>query len=102
MRVAAVIARSASVVCSFGMKATTIKLDGAILRELKEFKEKDQNLTSLVRDLLKAQIHRRKMARAAEEYLAFMSENAAESQELEMWASAPLESDKAVRRKKKA
>lgn len=84
------------------MKATTIKLDGAILRELKEFKEPDQNLTSLVRELLKAQIHRRKMARAAEEYMAFMSENADESQELEIWASAPLDDDKSVRRKKKA
>ena len=84
------------------MKATTVKLDGAILRELKEFKEPDQNLTSLVRDLLKAQIHRRKMARAAEEYIAFMSENPAELQELDTWATTPLDNDKSVRRRKKA
>jgi Arc/MetJ family transcription regulator len=90
------------VVYSSSMKATTIKLDGAILQELKAFKEPDQNLTSLVRDLLRAQIHRRKMARAAEEYVAFMSENADESQELDSWASAPLDSDISVRRKKKA
>jgi hypothetical protein len=42
------------------------------------------------------------MARAAEEYMAFMSENADESQELDIWASVPLESDVSVRRKKKA
>jgi hypothetical protein len=88
-------------VCSCGMKATTIKLDGAILQELKEFKEPDQNLTSLVRELLKAQMHRRKMARAAEAYMVFLSENGDESQELEVWASAPLDNDKTVRRKKK-
>jgi len=83
------------------MKATTIKLDGAILQELKEFKEPHQNLTSLVRELLKAQMHRRKMARAAETYMAFLAQNAAESQELEVWASVPLDNDKTVRRKKK-
>ena len=84
------------------MKATTIKLDGAILRELKEFKAPNQNLTSLVRDLLRAQIHRRKMARAADEYMAFMSQNADESHELDAWASVPLDRDIPVRRKKKA
>ena len=87
---------------SRGMKATTIKLDGSILRELKDFKRPDQNLTSLVRDLLKAQIHRSKMARAAEKYTAFLSENAEESLELEAWASAPLDRDPTPRRTKRA
>ena len=40
---------------SFGsMKATTIKLDGVMLEELKAFKRRGQNLTALVRELLKA------------------------------------------------
>ena len=83
------------------MKATTIKLDGFILQELKELKQPDQNLTSLVRDLLKAQIHRQKMARAAEEYSAFLSENAGESLELNAWASTPLDQDPTVRGKRR-
>ena len=83
------------------MKATTIKLDGFILQELKELKKPDQNLTSLVRDLLKAQIHKQKMARAAEEYAAFLSKNAGESLELNAWASAPLDHDPTGRGKRR-
>jgi len=83
------------------MKATTIKLDGFILQELKELKQPDQNLTSLVRDLLKAQIHRQKMARAAEEYAAFLGENGGESLELTAWASAPLDQDPTGRGKRR-
>jgi len=84
------------------MKATTIKLDGSILEELMAFKRPDQNLTALVRELLKAQIHRSKMARAAEEYAAFLRENPEEATELEAWASAPLDRERSIRRKKKA
>jgi hypothetical protein len=84
------------------MRATTIKLEGSILEELEEFKRPDQNLTSLVREMLKAQIHRRKMAQAAEEYTAFLNASAGEALELEVWATAPLEKEPAVRRKKRA
>jgi hypothetical protein len=84
------------------MKATTIKLDGSILEELLAFKRPDQNLTALVRDMLKAQIHKSKMARAAEEYTAFLRENTEESMELDAWASAPLDREPPVRRKKRA
>ena len=48
-------------VYSSSMKATTIKLDGVILEELKAFKRPDQNLTTLVRELLKAQIEANKV-----------------------------------------
>jgi hypothetical protein len=83
------------------MKATTIKLEGAILEELEELKRSDQNLTSLVRDLLRAQIHRHKMAKAAAEYVAFLNENSGERLELDVWAAAPIDKDPAPRRKKK-
>jgi hypothetical protein len=69
-------------VYSSGMRATTVKLDGAILKELRAFKRPDQNLSALVRELLRAQIHRSKMARAAEEYAVFLRENRGESMEL--------------------
>ena len=84
------------------MKATTIKLDGAILEELERLKQPQQNLTAFVRDLLKAQIHRRKMAQAAEEYAEFLRKNADESSELDAWATAPLDKEPDRRRKKKA
>jgi len=88
-------------VYSDGMKATTIKLDGAILAELRALRRPDQNLTALVRDLLKAQIHRSKMARSAEEYTAFLRENPEESGELDAWASAPLDREPSVRSRKR-
>jgi hypothetical protein len=84
------------------MKATTIKLEGPILEELEKLKRPDQNLTSLVRECLKAEIHKRKMALAAEEYAAFLRQNAGESLEMDVWASSPLDKDRAVRRRKKA
>ena len=84
------------------MKATTIKLEGTVLRELEELKQPDQNLTSLVRDLLKAQIHRRKMLRAAEDYASFLNENGGESLELDVWEAAPLDKEPSVRRKRRA
>jgi hypothetical protein len=88
-------------VYSNGMKATTVKLDGAILGELKALKRPDQNLTALVRELLKAQIHRSKMAQAAEEYTSFLRENPAESAELDAWASATLDREAPVRPRKR-
>ncbi len=91
-----------TMVYSAGMKATTIKLDGLILEELMAVKRPDQNLTALVRELLRAQIHKSKMARAAEEYTAFLNENPEESRELEAWASVPLDREPPVRRKKRA
>ena len=74
-------------VYSNGMKATTIKLEGSMLKALREFKRPGQTLTSLVCELLNAQIHRQKMARAAEEYTVFLRQNPEESLELDVWAS---------------
>ena len=88
-------------VYSDGMKATTIKLDGAILGELKALRRPDQNLTALVREMLKAQIHKSKMARAAEEYTAFLRENTGESMDLDAWACAPLDREPSVRTRKR-
>jgi len=84
------------------MKATTIKLDGWILEELKSFKRPDQNLTALVRQLLKEQIHRAKMAQAAEEYTAFLRENPGEAAEMDAWSRVPLERNPPARRKSKS
>jgi hypothetical protein len=73
------------------MKATTIKLDGALLWDLNALRRPDQNLTALVRELLKAQINRSSMLRAAEAYTSFLRKNPAELTELDDWNSAVLE-----------
>jgi len=78
---------------SIGMTATTIKLEGAILKELKEFKRSDQSLSALIRELLQSEIQRRKMARAAQDYMSFMNNNPAETREIDDWSSTPLDSD---------
>ena len=58
-----------------GMSVTTIKLDGKLLKELKDFKTSEQNLSSFIRDLLHAEIRRRKMAQAAHDYMLFLEQN---------------------------
>jgi hypothetical protein len=83
------------------MKATTVKLDDAILGELKALKRPNQNLTALVREMLKAQIDLSKIAHAAEEYTSLLRENPAESKELDAWASAPLDREPSSRSRKK-
>jgi predicted CopG family antitoxin len=74
------------------MSATTIKLEGPILKELKEFKRSDQSLSALIRELLQSELRRRKMLRAARDYAAFMKDNPAESFEMDAWAAVPLDS----------
>jgi hypothetical protein len=88
-------------VYSGGMKATTIELDGALLRDLNALRRPDQNLTALVRELLKAQIHRSKMVRAADEYTSFLRDNPAELGELDGWNSAFLDREPSRPRRKK-
>jgi predicted CopG family antitoxin len=75
------------------MPATTITIDGPMLKELKGLREGDQTLSALVRELLGAEIQRRKMAQAALKYTAFLSENPEEGLDLDAWSSAPLDSD---------
>ena len=83
------------------MSATTIKLEGSILKELKEAKRADQTLSALIRELLEAELRRRKMSLAAHEYASFVRENLSESQEMDAWSSAPLHQDVDLRKKKK-
>jgi hypothetical protein len=79
------------------MSATTVKIDGEVLAELKRIKPAGGTLTALVRDLLESEIRRRKMARAAAKYVAFLGKHPGESEELDAWASAPLERDAPAR-----
>jgi hypothetical protein len=83
------------------MSATTIKLDSALLDELRQIKPPNQTLSGLVRELLECEIRRRRMARASTEYMRFLEQSPDEADELEAWAEAPLERDTAPGRRKK-
>ena len=72
------------------MKATTIKVDGDLLKELEATKPASQTLTAYVRSLLERELRRRKMAAAADRYSAFLRETPAERMWLDEWATADL------------
>jgi predicted CopG family antitoxin len=83
------------------MSATTIKLEEPILKELREFKRSDQSLSALIRELLQSELRRRRMARAAQEYMSFIASNPEELQEMDAWSFASLDSDsKALKRRR--
>ena len=53
------------------MKATTIKVEGELLRELERAKPASQSLAAYVRSVLRREVLRQKMAAVAERYTAF-------------------------------
>ena len=73
------------------MSATTVKIDGRMLVDLKRIRRADQSLTALIRELLQAGIHRSKMSEAASQYADFLRTTPDEFEEIDAWASAPLE-----------
>jgi hypothetical protein len=75
------------------MKATTIKLDGELLRDLESAKPKDQSVTAYVRDVLRKELQRMVVREAAEEYQAFVSDEKAEKKWLQEWDDADLSSE---------
>ena len=79
------------------MSATTVKVDGEILRQLRSIQPAGTTLTALVRELLESEIRRRRMAQAAREYATFLAAHPEESEEMDAWASAPLERPAAPR-----
>ena len=75
----------------YGMSETTVKIDSRTLKDLKRIKRTDQSLTALIRDLLQAGIRRRKMSESADRYAEFLRTSPGEAEEMDDWASAPLE-----------
>lgn len=73
------------------MPATTIKLDGNILRELKTYIGRGQTLTAFVRQVLESEIRRQKMARAGRDYADFLKSNPEEETWMKEWEAADLE-----------
>lgn len=76
---------------SFSMQATTIKLEGEILKELRPFIPAQQSLSAFVREVLEQEIKKRKMVQSAEEYSHFLESHPEEKNWLQAWEKASLE-----------
>ena len=74
------------------MQATTIKLDGELLKKIRNFIPKEGSLTTFVREVLEKEIRRRKMIQAAEQYTEFLKANPEEEDFLKNWEEADLTS----------
>jgi hypothetical protein len=72
------------------MKATTIKLEGEFLEELKAAKPDELSLTAYVRGVLRRDVERRNMEEAAMAYRAFVESEPAEKEWLKEWDRADL------------
>ena len=81
------------------MKATTVKVEGDLLRELERLKPARQSLAAYVRAVLEREIQRRKMAEAGQRYADFVRESPEEASWLEEWDRADLALAPARRRR---
>ena len=72
------------------MKATTVKVDGSLLRDLERMKPAQQSFSAYVRALLQQAVTRLKMAEAADRYAQFVRDSADERAWLTEWDDAEL------------
>lgn len=72
------------------MKATTIKVEGALLEELTRAKPRSQSLSAFVRSILEREVLRRKLTESAERYAEFLRGSPEERSWLSEWESADL------------
>ncbi|MEO7723450.1 MAG: YlcI/YnfO family protein [Chthoniobacterales bacterium] len=81
------------------MPATTVKLDGELLRAIESVKSPKQTLSAYVREALQRDLRRRQMRDAAETYTKLLRTNAAEREAMDAWEAAPLATTPRTRRK---
>ena len=72
------------------MKATTIKIEVALLEEIKASKPADQSVSAYVRLVLRRDLERRKMRDAATALKAFVAAHPEEKLWQDEWDSADL------------
>ncbi|MBF0106715.1 MAG: hypothetical protein HQM16_15490 [Deltaproteobacteria bacterium] len=72
------------------MTATTLKLEGVLLKQLYQIKPKGASLSAFVRQLLEQAIQRNKMIEAAQKYRSFLKNNPDEAAWLDEWEDADL------------
>ena len=81
------------------MKATTIKVEGDLLKELERTKPRSLSLSAYVRGVLQQEVLRHKMAEAADRYVEFVRESPSERAWLDEWDGADLARTPKRRRK---
>jgi len=72
------------------MPATTIKVEGELLRELEATKPPRQSISAYVRSILEQEVRRRRMQAAAETYATFLQNETEERTWLGEWDAADL------------
>ncbi len=72
------------------MKATTIKIEGTLLSELETAKPESVSISAFVRDVLRKELQRRKLAHAAVSYQEFLAANPEEQLLLREWDEVDL------------
>lgn len=72
------------------MKATTVKVEGDLLRELNLRKPPAQSISGYVRSILQQEVLRQKMAEAADQYAEFLRNTPSEREFLDEWDRADL------------
>lgn len=72
------------------MPATTVKLDADLVKKASTLKPANKSLSAFVRSLIEQEYRNRRLSEAARAYEAFLRENPAEREAMEVWESAPL------------
>lgn len=72
------------------MSATTIKVEGNLLKDIKKCLAVSQSVTAFVRETLEKEVRQRQMIAGAEAYNKFLQENPEEQEWLEDWEEADL------------
>ncbi|MCP5464428.1 MAG: hypothetical protein H7A33_05315 [Deltaproteobacteria bacterium] len=82
------------------MKATTIKLEGDLLKYLNRHKPRKESLSSFVRQVLEGYLEEQRAITAAKDYNNFLQKNPEEEEWLEEWGNADLsEAPKTAKKK---
>jgi len=81
------------------MKATTIKIEGELLQEIEKAKPESLSLSAYVREVLRRDLRRRKLAQAAASYEEFLAANPGEQSWIREWGEADLASSPRRRRR---
>ncbi|MCB1214483.1 MAG: hypothetical protein KDK66_03290 [Deltaproteobacteria bacterium] len=72
------------------MQATTIKVEGVLLKNLKKIIPSRQSISSFVRDILTKEVERHQLIKGAEAYADFLKKHPEEEAWLEDWEKADL------------
>jgi len=74
------------------MKATSVKVEGELLKELERTKPAKETLSGYVRSILEREVRRRRLAEAADRYVQLLRDAPHERAWLDDWDTADLAS----------